>query len=44
MCLLMEAAQTERAFIGYIHYEVPIEEQNFTVLLEMINAMEVREE
>ena len=32
------------ALIGYIHYEAPEEEQNFTTLLEMINAMEVREE
>ena len=32
------------ALIGYIHYEAPIEEQNFTILLEMINAMEVRED
>ena len=30
--------------IGYIHYEAPEEEQNFTTLLEMINAMEVRED
>lgn len=32
------------AFIGYIHYEAPPEEQNFTTLLEFINAMEVRED
>lgn len=32
------------ALIGYIHYEAPVEEQNFTTLLEMINAMEVRED
>ena len=32
------------ALIGYIHYEAPAEEQNFTTLLEMINAMEVRED
>ena len=32
------------ALIGYIHYEAPDEEQNFTTLLEMINAMEVRED
>ncbi|MCF0187234.1 MAG: type IV secretory system conjugative DNA transfer family protein, partial [Bacteroidaceae bacterium] len=32
------------ALIGYIHYEAPIEEQNFSTLLEMINAMEVRED
>ena len=30
--------------IGYIHYEAPEEEQNFSTLLEMINAMEVRED
>ena len=32
------------ALIGYIHYEAPEEEQNFTTLLEMLNAMEVRED
>jgi len=32
------------ALIGYIHYEAPEEEQNFATLLEMINAMEVRED
>ena len=32
------------ALIGYIHYEAPKKEQNFAMLLEMINAMEVREE
>ena len=32
------------ALIGYIHYEAPEEEQNFLTLLEMINAMEVRED
>ena len=32
------------ALIGYIHYEAPTEEQNFSTLLEMINAMEVRED
>jgi type IV secretion system protein VirD4 len=32
------------ALIGYIHYEAPKEEQNFTTLLEMVNAMEVRED
>ena len=31
------------ALIGYIWYELPKEEQNFTSLLRMINAMEVRE-
>ena len=32
------------ALIGYIHYEAPIEEQNFATLIELINAMEVRED
>ena len=32
------------ALIGYIHYEAPIEEQNFSTLLEMINAMDARED
>ena len=32
------------ALIGYIHYEAPIEEQNFSTLIEFINAMEVRED
>lgn len=32
------------ALIGYIHYEAPVEEQNFATLIEMINAMEVRED
>lgn len=32
------------ALIGYIHYEAPEEEQNFSTLLEMINSMEVRED
>ena len=32
------------ALIGYIHYEAPPEEQNFSTLLEFINAMEVRED
>ena len=32
------------ALIGYIHYEAPVEEQNFTTLLEMLNACEVRED
>ena len=30
--------------IGYIHYEAPVEEQNFATLIEFINAMEVRED
>ena len=32
------------ALIGYIHYEAPKAEQNFKTLLEMVNAMEVRED
>ena len=32
------------ALIGYIHFEAPEEEQNFSTLLEFINAMEVRED
>ena len=32
------------ALIGYIHYEAPKEEQNFTTLIEFLNSMEVREE
>jgi type IV secretion system protein VirD4 len=32
------------ALIGYIHYEAPAEEQNFSTMIEMINAMEVRED
>lgn len=30
--------------IGYIHYEAPVEEQNFSTLIEFLNAMEVRED
>ena len=32
------------ALIGFIHYEAPVEEQNFATLIEFINAMEVRED
>ena len=32
------------ALIGYIYYEAPTEEQNFATLVEMLNAMEVRED
>ncbi|MDL2234610.1 type IV secretory system conjugative DNA transfer family protein [Christensenellaceae bacterium OttesenSCG-928-L17] len=32
------------ALIGYIYYEAPVEEQNFSTLVEFINAMEVRED
>ncbi len=33
-----------QALIGYIWYEAPDEEKNFTTLLELINASEAREE
>lgn len=33
-----------QAYIGYIYYELPSEEQNFTSLLDLINASEVRED
>lgn len=32
------------ALIGYIYYEAPEEEKNFTTLLDMINASEARED
>ena len=32
------------ALIAYLHYEAPVEEQNFSTLIEFINAMEVRED
>ena len=32
------------ALIAYIHYEAPIEEQNFSTLLALVNAMETRED
>ena len=32
------------ALIGYIHYEAPEAEQNFSTMLEFINAFEVRED
>ena len=32
------------ALIGYIHYEAPVEEQNLSTLVEMVNTMEVRED
>ena len=32
------------ALIGYIHYEAPVEEQNFATLIEFLNAMEVWED
>ena len=32
------------AIIGYIYYKAPVEEQNFSTLIEFINASEVRED
>lgn len=32
------------ALIGYIHYEAPESEQNFSTLIEMLNSMETRED
>ena len=32
------------ALIGYLYYEAPEEEQNFSTLLELINASETRED
>ena len=32
------------ALIGYIHYEAPPEEQNFSTMIEFINSFEVRED
>ena len=32
------------ALIAYLHYEAPAEEQNFAMLLEMLNTMQVSEE
>lgn len=32
------------ALIGYIYYEAPVEEQNFSTLVEFINVMETRED
>jgi len=32
------------ALIGYIHYELPPEEQNFATLIGMLNKMDVRED
>lgn len=43
-CMPSLGMMTINALIGYIHYEAPEEEQNFSTLLEMINAMEVRED
>ena len=32
------------ALIAYLHYEAPVEEQNFATLLEMLNTMQVPED
>ena len=32
------------ALIAYLHYEAPVEEQNFATLLEMLNTMQVMED
>lgn len=32
------------ALIAYIHYEAPVENQNFSALIDMLSTMEVREE
>ena len=32
------------ALIGYIHYELPPEEQNFATLIDMLNKMDARED
>ena len=32
------------AMIAYLHYEAPVEEQNFATLLEMLNTMQVLED
>ena len=32
------------ALIAYLHYETPVEEQNFATLLEMLNTMQVLED
>ena len=37
-CLLLTA------LIAYLHYEAPVEEQNFATLLEMLNTMQVLED
>ena len=43
-CLLYTSTKAETllycALIGYIHYEAPLEEQNFATLIEFLNAME----
>ena len=46
--MLFRSVKAERllynALIGYIWYEAPEEEKNFTLLLDMINSFEVRED
>ena len=32
------------SLIAYLHYEAPVEEQNFATLLEMLNTMQVSED
>ena len=32
------------ALIGYIHYEAPKEERNFTIMIDMLGSMETRED
>ena len=32
------------ALIGYIHYEAPVEEQNFSALIDLLGCMEVHED
>lgn len=32
------------ALIGYIHYELPPDQQNFTTLIDMLNSMDARED
>ena len=34
----------QTALIAYLHYEAPVEEQNFATLLEMLNTMQVLED
>lgn len=32
------------ALIGYIHYEAPEAEQNFSTMIDMLNSMDTRED
>ena len=32
------------ALIGYIHYEAPVDEQNMSMLIDLLNSMETRED